>query len=59
MFIEFSIDRLFYESNRQYDTLSIDELLNKDFFINEALNYHNIKHKSFRDWYCEHNYACR
>lgn len=51
MFIEFSIDRLFYESNKQFDELSIEELLNKDFFINDALNYHNIKHESFNDWY--------
>jgi len=57
MFIELSIDRLFYESNRQYEVLPIDELLNKDFFINNALNYHNIKHKSFRDWYKNNNYT--
>ena len=48
MFIEFSIDRLFYESNKQFDELSIEELLNKDFFINDALNYHNTKHESFK-----------
>jgi len=49
IFIEFTIDRLFYESNKQFDNLSIEELINKEFFINKTLKYHNIKHESFYD----------
>jgi len=51
MFIDFSIDRLFYESNKEYEELSIENLIKHEFWINTALNYHNIKHPSFNDWY--------
>lgn len=51
MFIEFTIDRLFYESNQNYSEFTIDELLNKRFWINNTLDYHNIEHISFKEWY--------
>lgn len=55
MFIEFTIDRLFYESNQNYAEFTIDLLLNKRFWINNTLDYHNIKHISFKDWYQDNN----
>jgi hypothetical protein len=55
MFIEFTIDRLFYESNQNYSEFTIDELLNKKFWINNTLDYHNIKHISFKEWYQNNN----
>ncbi len=55
MFIEFTIDRLFYESNQNYSEFTIDELLNKSFWINNTLDYHNIKHISFKEWYKSNN----
>jgi len=51
-FIEHVIDRLFCESNNNYfPKLNIEELQNHKFWINDTLNYHDIKHPSFNDWY--------
>lgn len=50
-YIEFCIDRLFYESNKDFSEFKIEELEHKQFWINETLDYHNIEHLSFWEWY--------
>lgn len=50
-YVEFCIDRLFYESNNDLSDFKIDELRHKRFWVNEALDYHNIQHESFWQWY--------
>lgn len=57
MFIEFTIERLFYESNQNYSDFTIDMLLNKQFWINNTLNYHNIKHIYFKEWYQDNRFS--
>lgn len=54
-YIEFCIDRLFYESNKDLSELKIDGMKNRTFWINEALAYHNIEHPSFWQWYTNGN----
>ena len=54
-YIDFCIDRLIYESNKEISDLSLNQLKNKKFWINHTLDYHNIKHKSFWEWYQSDN----
>ncbi|WP_320019937.1 HNH endonuclease signature motif containing protein [Labilibaculum manganireducens] len=49
-YIDFCIDRLIYEANKGLGELSIEQLKTKEFWINEALNYHKIEHETFSDW---------
>jgi len=51
LYIDFTIDRLLYESNQDYIEFTTDELITKQFWINNMLDYHNIKHISFKEWY--------
>ena len=51
LYIDFTIDRLLYESNQDYIEFTTDELITKQFWINNILDYHNIRHISFKEWY--------
>jgi len=54
-YIDFCIDRLIDESNREITELSFEQLKTKKFWINHTLDYHDIKHKSFWEWYNSDN----
>jgi len=54
-YIEFCIDRLFYENNKDYSELKLEDAKKIKFWINETLEYHNIIHPSFSDWYKNNN----
>jgi hypothetical protein len=55
IYIEFCIDRLIYESDRDNTDLEIEQLQNKKFWINETLDYHKIEHISIWEWYQTEN----
>ena len=49
-FIEFCIDRIIYESNEALESLSLNELRNKKFWINDAMDFHGLEYVSFEEW---------